>query len=105
MTLTFANKEGKLVLLLRLVILLTSSLRIVKNFIDQVRNHSRRNVGVFQGICPFRIYMPKKPKKYGVKVKCLTDSSTSYLVDAYIYKGINTNGEGLCDEEKCCSAV
>lgn len=54
----------------------------------------------FRGKCGFRTYMPKKPKKYGVKIMCLTDSSTSYLVDAYIYKGKNTDGEGLTEDEQ-----
>lgn len=54
----------------------------------------------FRGRCPFRVYMPKKPKKYGVKIMCLTDSSSSYLVNAYIYRGKDSDGVGLSAEEK-----
>lgn len=54
----------------------------------------------FRGRCAFRTYLPKKPKKYGVKIMSLTHSTTSYLMDAYIYKGKNTDGEGLTVEEQ-----
>jgi len=54
----------------------------------------------FRGRCPFRVYMPKKPKKYGIKIMCLTDSSSSYLVNAYIYKGKNSDSIGLSAEEQ-----
>lgn len=39
----------------------------------------------FRGKCPFRIYMPNKPAKYGIKIMCLTDAHSSYLYNAYIY--------------------
>lgn len=54
----------------------------------------------FRGRCGFRVYMPKKPKKYGIKMMCLTDSKTSYLVNAYIYTGKNSDGMGLSEKEK-----
>lgn len=53
----------------------------------------------FRGRCGFRVYMPKKPKKYGMKVMCLTDSKTSYLVNAYIYTGKGSDGLGLTEKE------
>lgn len=34
----------------------------------------------FRGRRALRTYLPKKPKKYGVKIMCLTDSITSYLI-------------------------
>ncbi|KAG8233823.1 hypothetical protein J437_LFUL008045 [Ladona fulva] len=34
----------------------------------------------FKGRCPFRQYMPKKPKKYGINVFALVDSKTFYLL-------------------------
>lgn len=37
----------------------------------------------FRGRCGFKVYMPKKPKKYGVKIMCLCDSKSSYLYNAY----------------------
>lgn len=54
----------------------------------------------FRGRCPFKIYMPKKPAKYGIKVVCLTDAKCSYLYDAYIYTGKDSDGIGLTNEEK-----
>uniref|UniRef100_A0A1B6LUY7 PiggyBac transposable element-derived protein domain-containing protein n=1 Tax=Graphocephala atropunctata TaxID=36148 RepID=A0A1B6LUY7_9HEMI len=54
----------------------------------------------FRGRCSFRVYMPKKPKKYGVKVMCLADAKTSYLFNAYIYTGKGSDGEGLNEKEK-----
>lgn len=33
----------------------------------------------FRGRCLFKVYMPKNPKKYGIKVMCLADAKTSYL--------------------------
>lgn len=54
----------------------------------------------FRGRCGFRMYMPKKPKKYGIKVMCLADAKTSYLLDAYIYTGRESDGVGLTEDEK-----
>lgn len=54
----------------------------------------------FRGRCGFRMYMPKKPKKYGIKVMCLADAKTSYLLDAYIYTGRDSDGVGLTVDEK-----
>lgn len=44
--------------------------------------------------------MPKKPKKYGIKVMCLADAKTSYLCNAYIYTGKGSDGVGLTEAEK-----
>lgn len=57
----------------------------------------------FRGRCGFRVFMPKKPNKYGVKIMCLADSKTSYLFNAYIYTGKDSDGVGLTREEKNCS--
>lgn len=54
----------------------------------------------FRGRCSFRMYMPKKPKKYGIKVMCLADAKTSYLCNAYIYTGKGSDGVGLSETEK-----
>ncbi|XP_051170913.1 piggyBac transposable element-derived protein 4-like [Leptopilina boulardi] len=54
----------------------------------------------FRGRCPFKIYMPNKPAKYGVKIMCLTDARNSYLYNAYIYCGKNSDSQGLTPEEK-----
>lgn len=51
----------------------------------------------FRGRCPFRMYIPSKPDKYGIKTVVLCDSKTNYMIDAipYMGKGTNTNGEPL----------
>jgi len=41
----------------------------------------------FRGRCPFRQYLPNKPKKYGIKVFALVDSRTFYLLKFEIYAG------------------
>ncbi|CAH2093111.1 unnamed protein product [Euphydryas editha] len=48
----------------------------------------------FRGRCPFRMYIPNKPSKYGLKIPMICDSSTRYMFDAipYIGKGTETNG-------------
>lgn len=54
----------------------------------------------FRGKCRFRVYMPKKPAKYGIKVMCMTDAKTGYLFNAYIYTGRGSDGVTLSEEEK-----
>ncbi|XP_066251428.1 piggyBac transposable element-derived protein 4-like [Euwallacea similis] len=41
----------------------------------------------FRGRCPFRMYMKAKPVKYGIKIMCLCDFKTHYLVNAFVYTG------------------
>lgn len=54
----------------------------------------------FRGRCGFRVYMPKKPHKYGIKIMCLTDAKTSFLYNAYIYTGKDSDGIGLSPKEQ-----
>ncbi|CAH2088017.1 unnamed protein product [Euphydryas editha] len=54
----------------------------------------------FRGRCRWKKYMPNKPCKYGLEIKCLTDSATGYLYNAYLYTGKNSDGNGLTEEEK-----
>jgi len=54
----------------------------------------------FRGRCKFKMYMPNKPAKYGIKLMCLTDSRTHYLHNAYIYAGQNTDGITLDPVER-----
>lgn len=51
----------------------------------------------FRGRCPFRMYIPSKPNKYGIKTVMICDAQTKYMIDAepYIGKGSNTNDEPL----------
>lgn len=41
----------------------------------------------FRGRCAFRMYMPKKPARYGLKIVILTDAKTHYMVNAEVYCG------------------
>lgn len=54
----------------------------------------------FRGKCSFKVYIPNKPGKYGMKIMCMTDARTSYLYNAYIYSGKDSDGRGLPAEEK-----
>ncbi|KAG8228991.1 hypothetical protein J437_LFUL006939 [Ladona fulva] len=54
----------------------------------------------FMGRCCFKMYIPSKPAKYGLKMMCLTDASNSYLYNAYLYAGKDTDGIGLSEEDK-----
>lgn len=44
----------------------------------------------FRGNCPFRMYIPSKPDKYGLKLVMLCDNSTKYMIDATPYLGKGT---------------
>lgn len=48
----------------------------------------------FRGRCPFRMYIPNKPNKYGIKIPMICDSGTNYMINGmpYIGKATNTNG-------------
>lgn len=54
----------------------------------------------FKGRCRFRMYMPKKPAKYGIKLMCLTDARNNYLYNAYVYSGKDSDGRTLSAEER-----
>lgn len=43
----------------------------------------------FRGNCPFRMYIPKKPSKYGIKIIMACDSKTYYMCNAITYQGKN----------------
>ncbi|CAG5015609.1 unnamed protein product [Parnassius apollo] len=45
----------------------------------------------FRGRCPFRMYIPNKPNKYGLKFIMMADSNTKYLCNAIPYLGKGTN--------------
>lgn len=54
----------------------------------------------FRGRCRFKMYMPKKPAKYGIKLMSLTDARNGYLFNSYIYSGKDSDGQGLSVDEK-----
>ncbi|KAG6438978.1 hypothetical protein O3G_MSEX000379 [Manduca sexta] len=49
----------------------------------------------FRGRCPFRMYIPNKPNKYGLKIVMICDSATRYMIDAMPYLGKSTQTNGL----------
>lgn len=49
----------------------------------------------FRGRCPFRMYIPNKPSKYGIKIIMLCDTSSKYMIDASPYLGKSTDTGGL----------
>jgi hypothetical protein len=53
----------------------------------------------FRGRFRYRMYMPKKPARYGIKIMAMTDARTHYLYNAYIYTGKNCYGRTLSEEE------
>ncbi|GBP02352.1 PiggyBac transposable element-derived protein 4 [Eumeta japonica] len=54
----------------------------------------------FRGRCKFKMYMPKNPTKYGIKIMCITDARNGYLLNAYIYLGKDSDGQNLPQELK-----
>lgn len=41
----------------------------------------------FRGRCSFRMYLPSKPKKFGLKIYCTVDPATMYLCNASVFLG------------------
>ena len=39
----------------------------------------------FRGRCPFRMYIPSKPARYGIKIWWIADSTSHYAYNAQIY--------------------
>lgn len=54
----------------------------------------------FRGRCKFKMYMPNKPAKYGLKLMVLADARSGYCYNAYIYHGKDSDGCTLTDDEK-----
>lgn len=49
----------------------------------------------FRGRCPFRMYIPNKPDKYGIKFPMMCDATSKYMIDADPYIGRSTNTGGV----------
>lgn len=45
----------------------------------------------FRGNCPFKLYIPNKPSKYGIKIIMTCDSKTYYMCNAMTYQGKSGN--------------
>lgn len=41
----------------------------------------------FRGRCPFRVYIPSKPDRYGIKIWSLCDNGTHYVTNLQVYLG------------------
>jgi hypothetical protein len=41
----------------------------------------------FRGRCSFRMFIPSKKAKFGIKIYCLVDPRTNYLINSEIYTG------------------
>lgn len=80
-------------------------------FVNNARNAYKVGANVcvdemlvgFRGRCRFKMYIPSKPEKYGIKIQCVTDARTGYLHNAYIYAGKDTDGISLSKEERTLS--
>lgn len=46
----------------------------------------------FRGRCSFKVYIPNKPNKYGLKVFSITDAKTMYTSNIEIYAGTQPDG-------------
>lgn len=42
---------------------------------------------VYRGRCSFKVYIPSKPGKYGIKIWCAVDCEKGYLVNLQLYTG------------------
>lgn len=63
----------------------------------------------FRGRCVFRMYMPNKPNKYGIKIIMLCDAGTYYMKDAIAYVGKTSVPDGIGVAqffvEKLCTTI
>lgn len=67
-------------------------------FIDACKNNYKpgsylsidEQLLAFRGRCKFRMYMPNKPAKYGIKLLMICDVGTKYMLNAMPYLGKNT---------------
>ena len=44
-------------------------------------------LSLFQGRCPFKVFMEEKPGKYGMLIRMLTDTKMRYILSAEPYTG------------------
>lgn len=54
----------------------------------------------FRGRCKYKMYIPNKPCKYGLKLMCLADARNHYFYNGYLYCGKNSDSISLTEEEK-----
>ncbi|XP_047106216.1 uncharacterized protein LOC124775427 [Schistocerca piceifrons] len=49
----------------------------------------------FRERCRFKVYIPSKPGKYGIKVWAAVDCETNYVINAQVYTGKSTEGREI----------
>ena len=57
------------------------------NFIPSENLCVDEQLVLFRGRCPFRVYIPSKPGKYGIKIWVLADVASSYCCAFDVYTG------------------
>ncbi|KAJ8879080.1 hypothetical protein PR048_019686 [Dryococelus australis] len=50
----------------------------------------------YRGICSFKVYIPSKPRKYGIKIWCAVDCKHVYLVNLQNYTVQGGDVRDLC---------
>lgn len=49
----------------------------------------------FRGRCPFKMYIPNKPAKYGIKIIMVCDAGSKYMLNAEPYLGKQSTPRGM----------
>ena len=65
----------------------TFSINLQKNYTPGECVTVDEQLVTFRGRCQFKVYIPSKPGKYGIKVWALCDAKTAYLYNAQVYIG------------------
>jgi hypothetical protein len=68
---------------------------VMNNFVYNIQQHyvPCENLTIdemllsFRGRCPFRVYIPSKPAKYGIKIQALVDAEKFYILYLEVYAG------------------
>lgn len=78
--------------------------QFVKNCTDSYSPFTNLTVDeqllTFRGNAPFRVYMPKKPGKYGIKILMINDAKTFYMFNAIPYVGKSLKERKEAEERK-----
>lgn len=59
----------------------------------------------FRGRCPFKMYIPSKPDKYGIKIVMCCDAKTAYVLDAEVYIGKNSTPSDIPVAQYYCEKL
>ena len=65
-------------------------LRKLSSFLYQNKTVIDEYLSLWKGRPKFRVYIPSKRERYGIKIYMLCESSTDYLVSFIIYRGSDT---------------